>query len=164
MKRFFPWPGLVFVFIGTTVLVQGATLFYALGDDSFAAVADYDAKAQAWDEHSADLRASEALGWDITATGTTVEASAMILELQLEGAPGPVQGRFVAYHNGHPQQRYEGAVQGDDAGRLAIPIGDDRPGWWQLELELSRGTDHFEQRQKLWLPVGSAPPPRQDAP
>lgn len=157
MRRFFPWPGLIFVFIGTTVLVQGATLFYALGDDSHAVVPNYDTKADAWDEHAAERRASADLGWQLEAVASPVQGGATTLQLQLEGAEGPVQGSFVAYHNATPQQRHAGSVQADASGRFELLILDDRPGWYQLELELRHGQDRFLHAEKLWLPLHTSP-------
>lgn len=155
MRRFFPWPGLIFVLIGTTVLVQGTTLFFALGDDGFAVVPDYDAKAQAWDDQSAQARASTALGWSVEPQRSAIDAGAMALELMLLGTSGEVSGRWTAYHNAMPQQRYGGIVQLDDQGLLALPIPDTRQGWWQIELELERGGDRFLYAHKLWLPLGT---------
>lgn len=163
MRRFFPWPGLIFVFIGTTVIVQGATLIYALGDEGFAAVADYDAKSQAWDEHSAELRASEALGWSVQAVPSPQGEQATVLTLRLDGTSAPVQGSFEAFHNATPQQRHVGSVRVRDDGLLELPIAEQRPGWWQLELELRQGADRFLHRDKLWLPVGTEPAPVEPA-
>jgi len=157
VRRYFPWPGLIFVFIGTTVVVQSATLFYALGDDSFAVVPDYDAKADAWDQHAAEAQASRTLGWSIIPLGSPIVNGVMSLDLELVGAPGDVIGGWTAYHNAKPQQRFTGTVRSDNQGHITLDISDTRPGWWQIEIELSRGQDRFLHQDKLWLPVGSEP-------
>ena len=157
MRRFFPWPGLIFVFIGTTVLVQSATLFYALGDDSHAVVPDYDVKADAWDQHTAERRASAELGWQLEALASPVHDHGMTLSLGLQGAKGPIEGRYVVFHNATPQQRHSGSLHIEAPGPLELIIPDLRPGWWQLELELQQGQARFLHSDKLWLPLGSQP-------
>ncbi len=159
MKRFFPWPGLIFVFIGTTVLVQGTTLFFALGDDSHAVVPDYDAKADAWDEHAADLASSEALGWTVEVVDSQLANGGMDLTLQLGNFDGTAHGTYRAHHNATPNALHADTAHVDEHGTLPISVAGQRTGWWQLELHLQQGDHSFVWRDKTWLPLGTEPEP-----
>lgn len=159
MKRFFPWPGLIFLFIGTTVLVQGVTLFFALGDDSHAVVPDYDAKADAWDEHAADLASSAALGWTVEVVDSQLVDDGMSLTLQLGDIDGSAHGVYRAHHNATPNALHADTVQVDEHGEASIFVSGQRPGWWQIELHLQQGDDSFLWDDKVWLPLGTEPAP-----
>lgn len=149
IRTFLLWPGFVFV-IGLASLIGAAALVYhAHSDPSFAVEPGYYQKALRWDEQSAQMRRSQALGWSVRAeSGPDGSArDRFVLAIRLADAEGqPIEGasvRCIVFANSRAAERLESdaveAAPGTYEGRVVMP----HPGSWMIRVTADKGEDHF---------------------
>jgi nitrogen fixation protein FixH len=152
-RRFFPWPGLIFVLIGANMCVVAITVFLATSDKSVAVEPNYYAKGLQWEDRARDLEWSRKLGWK---AGVEVNAgSPRTVTLRLTDRDGAaVAGAtisLVTFHNARSRDRLEFDLQETEPGVYAATAPMDRAGQWRFRVSARLGADHFvsEFDQKL---------------
>lgn len=153
------WPWGVFALFGVSVTVCTTTVLLATSDSTVAVEEDYYAKAVAWDEIAAELKASEALGWSFDARFETVAGKVpgdapLRVRLEIRDRQGaPISDAAVRSLVFHHADRGEAAeveatpAADNDAYMIELP-GTDR-GLWQLRIRAERGEDLFVARVDL---------------
>lgn len=142
------WPILIITILGSSVIANIAVVIRASSDPSFVIEKDYYDNALNWDASQEAKRKSEALGWELRAHAAIVKNGDAKLQVQVEVEDA--QGRPIEDANvwvkGFAIARSADVVSG------AMPRGAEgyraeldahRPGLWQLDFKVSRGSDVF---------------------
>lgn len=139
-KRFWPWPGMIFVLLGANALGTGALIYFAHKNGTPAAEIDFYARGAENDQRVSDRTASERLGWNASATiepgmlrvsladagGKPVKidsAAAEVIHRSESGRwqrvtfdvtePGVAVALFDGVHAGSYEVRFEAKCQGE---------------------------------------------------
>ncbi len=140
-------PGLIVAVIGVNLTFIGVTLFFALSDPSVAVEPDYYEKALAWDDISAQQRASDALHWTATvATRTSDSGDATIEVVLFDRNANEISGAAVsieAFPAVRSRQRVQESLQPQGMGRYTFAFKPSHHGMWEIRLRAVRGDDIF---------------------
>jgi nitrogen fixation protein FixH len=154
MKRGRAWP---FAIAGILVAGIASNVVFAVlaaSDPAAAVEPDYYRKAIAWDEEMAQQERNVALGW-------TVHAA---LHLGTNGAPGrleltiadnkgdPLRGAAVSalvMHNARAAAVDSVTLRAVGEGRYAASVNAERPGIWEVRLDVRRELQHFTARERI---------------
>lgn len=147
MQRGWQWPVLITAALLFTVGVNVVMLFAAGADPNGTAVEpDYYRKAVEWDRTMARQAASEALGWQATATFALPSAAGRDLEVALRDRDGqPIRDadlHVTLIHNLEASHPLEVGLAARD-GRYAATLRAIRSGRWEVRVEARRGTERF---------------------
>ena len=143
------WPAIVVGLLSLQIVICMIAFFVATSDPSQAIVRDYHTKALAWDEHMAELRAGEALGWDVELV--VAEAADMLgdrtVRLSLKDAQGePLTGASVsviAFHLARASQVVEAELKEAAPGEYVTQMKMRKAGLWELAFQARRGEDVY---------------------
>lgn len=161
------WPGIVIGILSVHASACLIVAYIATSDPSQAVVPDYHAKAVAWDEHRAEQRTSEALGWtcDIETAFRADMLGQRNVRISLRDAEGkPLTGALVSltlYHHARGNDVIEAEPQEAAPGEYTAMLDMRRDGLWAFDLQVQHGDDHFiaqinqQVGPKVWIP-GSA--------
>jgi hypothetical protein len=160
MKRFFPWPGLIFLFIGANVVICAATVTLATRAGDRGVEPKYYEKALEW-EATASVRArSVELGWRVEFVG--VPRVGQPLRVRVVDAGGtPLPGasvRLETFHHATASKRFEIAFQheeGSSEGVYAAAFAPDRVGTWEFRWRVDAQGEEF--RAAVTARVADAP-------
>ena len=144
------WPIAVVGVLTLSLVICGATLYFAASDESFSVESNYYARAVAWDEHVAELRRSEALGWSVSIGTEAVdvegaeaqEGGYRRIRLVLRDRDGVaiddagVEG--VLFHRARRRFEIEPVFTGVGGGAYVATTLMDRAGYWELRLIADR--------------------------
>jgi nitrogen fixation protein FixH len=154
------WPTIVIGLLSFQVVICLIAYFVATADPSQVVVSNYHRKALAWDEHMAELRAGEALGWEaelVVAEGADMLGD-RVVRLSLKDAEGdPLIGAAVtvnAFHYSRAKDIVKAdlneAAPGEYVGQMKVR----KNGRWGFGFVASRGEDVY--RFTLEAQVGPA--------
>ncbi len=155
------WPAAIVGLIALHAVGMVTVILIATRDPSFAVEPDHYQKALSWDAFSARRRASQALGWQVTAhSDATLDGNrTRALELDIADRDGkPVSGAkaaVLAFPHARGQERLRVDLSEAGSGRYVARAALDRPGIWELRLVAKRGPDTFTAT--LLHAVGAAP-------
>ncbi len=143
------WPAIVVGMLGVQIIICTISFFVATSDPSQAIVRDYHTKALAWDEHMAELRAGEALGWNVALV--VAESADMLgdrtVRLSLKDAQGePLTGAsvsVVAFHLARASQVVEAELKEAAPGEYVTQMKMRKAGLWELGFVARRGEDVY---------------------
>lgn len=151
-------PRWVFIVVGLLVLhVSGmvVAMTIATRDPSSTSTPDYYDRAVRWDEHVAELRASERLGWDVTVAASALRDRAVVTVRDEHGAPvAGGRGSLRAYHVQRTEDvaSYPLTERGD--GWYDAPLDMARPGLWIVDVELDRREgERFVEQFEVVVPA-----------
>ncbi len=150
--KYWIWPAIIVGLLAVHTLAMLIVIMIATNNPSEAVVSDYHAKAVAWDEHQAQVRASEALGWTVA-----VEASPQpdllnqrTVRISLKDADAnPLTDAKVhlkAYHHARAADIKEADVEERAPGEYIVMIDMRRNGMWAFEIEAHKDEDTFITR------------------
>lgn len=151
------WPGFVVGLLGMSVTMVTITVVAAVGDPSFAVESDYHEKAMRWDDHVAQQRRNEELGWQVS-----VELGAMpggdepAVRIRLRDNSGePIEGAVISgscFHYAAADRVQELTVTAtEEPGVYAAPALLNRAGLWNLEFRAEAGGEVFTHKRTLEL-------------
>lgn len=158
------WPTAVIGLLSLQVVICTVAFFVATSDPSQVVVSNYHAKALAWDEHRAEQRAVEALGWQL-ALDISEEADMLgdrTVSLTLKNAEGePLAGAIVSaktYHFARANQLVQAEMTEATPGQYFARMNIRKPGRWSFTFDIAHGENHhpitFEQQvgTTAWTP------------
>lgn len=152
------WPAIVALLLAghVTLLVGAATLAFTI-PGAIVAPNGYE-RALEWDRLQADRRASDALGWSLTATVGPADGplgwqrDVRLSLVDRAGVPvGDAGVTMRLYHHADAAAVLDRKVVLDADGVWAgeLPLRDE--GLWRLELSAMRGTDRYVREADLWV-------------
>lgn len=142
------WPAVVVGLLSLQVVICTAAYFVATSDPSQVVVSDYHSKALAWDEHRAEQRAAEALGWqhELDIAREADMLGDRIVRLSLLDADGQALTdatvRVQAYHFARANQVVQADLKEVSPGMYVVQMNMRRPGRWAMTFDVTRGDDH----------------------
>ena len=137
------WPGFVIALLCLSITMSFGGLYFATSDGGPQVVPDYYEKSVNYDdEYQARQQALE-LGWeiDVSLNGSYGELAVVDAEGEpVDGAEGTLTFRRpdLAESLGDVE-----LAESDDDGVYRFDDATDRPGWWDLNLELERGDERY---------------------
>jgi hypothetical protein len=145
-------PAMVFGLMGLQVALCAAGIYAATNNKSFAVEHDYYSKAVTWDQQQAILKASAALGWNVTMTiGTPDVYGNRNVTLTVNDRTGaPVNGataEVISFHHARANEIYKGPLPHFAAGRYGGDVPLRRTGNWEFRLKIQRGNELFVHRE-----------------
>lgn len=155
------WPGMVVGLLGMSVTMVTITVTAAVGDPSFAVERDYYERALRWDEHMAQQRQNDELGWraslEMRPGGEGTWGELVVTVLGADGAPledAAVMG--TCFHYAEANSVYTLDFE-PDGGVWVAPSPLDRAGLWRVRLEVASGDAVFTNERTIELAAGSVP-------
>ncbi|MGN6544778.1 MAG: FixH family protein [Aureliella sp.] len=144
------WCSLILLMLGGSVGMWIYAAVLAVSDPSMAVVPDYHEKALEWDKHLAAERATHALGWTIAyVPGPAADASGereltvFVRDSQAQPVSGAA-GHLRLYHHARAGAAVTVELAEKEPGTYVCQVAMPRAGFWQMELALDRGDEHFE--------------------
>jgi nitrogen fixation protein FixH len=145
------WVGMILALLGGQVLMLLLMVYVATSDQSFAIEPDYYQKSLRWDEHMAQVKANERLGWNLRVeVGETASVlGERTVVARLTGNDGtPLDGAqidLVAFAHARASDRVSVTLlpQGDGAYENGLRFR--RAGLWEFRAVVQRGPDTFTQ-------------------
>ncbi|MGB0953626.1 MAG: FixH family protein [Planctomycetota bacterium] len=146
MKPETAWKWMPAGLLFATVIFAVWRIQLAVGDPHFAAVDNYYQAAEGWDFHMEEVRASEALNWDVRlqpiAADPQGEKNIVFLVVDAEGKPlEGVTGQMVAFHNAYPKESFDRVLSSSQSGQLEATLPLTRAGLWRWKLRLQHGEE-----------------------
>jgi nitrogen fixation protein FixH len=142
------WPLALAGVLGVTVVANGLMLWAASGPGSAVIERDYYRRAVGWDSTMAIARSSAALGWRVEADLLGSAAGGAVLRVALadrDGHPLPDARVLVtAIHNLEAARPTVIEAQSGPDGVATTRLPLDRPGLWELRLDVRRRGDRFQ--------------------
>ncbi len=154
MKRGTGWPIAMGVILASTVGVNLWVAHLANSDPSVAVEPDYYDKAIHWDDHMAQVRQNEALGWTVAPSLSPIVAdSGAQLQVALHDRAGrPLDGAQVAVtavNNLTASEPLAATLTARGEGMYTVHLPMRQTGLWELRFDVKRGTDHFTADVRL---------------
>lgn len=143
--RAWVWPAIVIGLLSLQVVICLAAYIVATSDPSQVVVSNYHSKALAWDEHMAELRAGEALGWraELVVSQEADMLGDRTVRLSLKDAQGePLTGASVgvsAFHFARANKIIEADLQEAAPGEYVARMKMRKTGRWELAFVARRG-------------------------
>lgn len=162
MKKYFPWPGMVVVFILGNVTVCAITVTVATRAGDRGVEPGYYQKAMNWDQTVAAKEASERLGWRIVfsdppAVGHPLRVRVLDANgLEVENARISLE----AFHHATASKRVEVTLSRDAgvADAVATDLTLDRAGLWEFRWKIEAPSGKFEHDEAVEvLPANRQP-------
>lgn len=158
MKKFFPWPGMVIVFILSNIAVCAVTITVSIRAGDRGVEPEYYQKAVQWDQAVAAKEASDKLGWRIE-FGTAPMVGQPVRVRVVDIAGHEIEGATIsleAFHHAKASKRYRVTLT-RDAGADSRDFAPDRPGLWEFRWKVAAPAGHFEHAQEVdVLPLNPA--------
>ncbi len=149
------WIALVLGLFSMHIIATAALIYFAHTDPGFAVEDDYYEKGVHWDEHRAQLAHNKQLGWRIEVNKLVPKGTLSIASLivRIEDTDGvPLEADLVTltlYHNARAADRQVVTLSRAEDGAYHGEARLRRPGWWQLDFEIRRGSDLFTTGERL---------------
>lgn len=148
-KRYWLWPAIIVGMLSAHTLGCLIVVYIATSDPSQVVVANYHEKAIAWDQHQAQQRASDALGWTCAIEAAQEadmlgERSVRISLRDREGEPltGAKVGLETYNHIRAGDISIADFTEGAPGEYVAmVPMR--RPGMWRFDVKATRDQDVF---------------------
>jgi hypothetical protein len=151
MTRGRAWPWALAAILLASVLANVAFLVLATSDPAAAVEPDYYRKAVAWDSEMAQRQHNATLGWQ--ARAVLYLGAPGRLEVRLVDASGrPLNGAAIeafVMHNARASAQQAVTLSADGRGRYVAPIRAERPGVWEIRLDVRQGAERFTAVQRL---------------
>jgi nitrogen fixation protein FixH len=147
--RAWVWPAIVLGMLGMQIILCSVAYFVATSDPSQTVVHNYHTKALAWDEHQAQLRAGEALGWGVqfVVADRANLLGDRVVRLSLTDAQGdPLTGVSVsvkAFHFSRASDVVEADLVESASGEYVTEMKMRKAGRWELAFVTRLGEDVF---------------------
>lgn len=153
------WPFAIAGILVAGIASNVGFVIVATSDPAAAIEPEYYRKALAWDQEMAQQERNIALGWSAHAAlrlGTAAVPAR--LELQLADSTGhPLLGAAVTalvMHNARAADVRSVTLREEGKGRYAASFAADRPGVWEIRLDVEKDSRRFTARER----VQAAPP------
>jgi nitrogen fixation protein FixH len=131
------WPFVIVGMLAMNVVVCGITVAYALSSP-YQVEPDYYEKAVAWDEHKSEFPDPATHGWSVSTTAADGVIGVRVTDDQ--GRPAQVSVTAgECYHRARSNVRSVLAFTPAGDGRFLAAADLDRPGVWELRLEIENG-------------------------
>jgi nitrogen fixation protein FixH len=143
------WPAIIIGMLAVHTLACLVVVFIATSDPSHAVIPDYHAKAVAWDEHRAKLRASGELGWACTieaALAADLMGQRAVRVSLRDAAKQPLTGaavKLTSYHHARANDVNEAEFKEGAPGEYVAMVDMRRDGTWRFDVAVTRGDDSF---------------------
>jgi nitrogen fixation protein FixH len=150
------WPAIVVGLLVFSLMVHGVLVAAALAGGGPKVEDDYYRKAANWDQHMAQERRNEALGWQVELVVPAASQGRRRVEVRLRDSQGSgLEGaavRLVAFHNAyaHDVQRADLEPLGEGAYAVSLPLP--RAGRSRFDLEVTRGDERFTFSEQRFVP------------
>ncbi|MEM1354789.1 MAG: FixH family protein [Planctomycetota bacterium] len=147
--RVWVMPAVIFGLLGGQMIFITTAITLATGDRSFAVVPDYYQKAVDWDEHRADLLASEQMGWTLEVLpGESPDefGKRPLLILVRDAEDQAIRGarvRVAYFHHARAGDHHSVELAEVLPGHYAAEAQIARHGRWQFDVEVERGAQRF---------------------
>jgi nitrogen fixation protein FixH len=142
-RRFWPWPGMIFLLLASNVAIVLTCVYVATSDRSFSIEPDYYRKAVHWDRSVAQRQRNSALGWNMTVAPAAPIAARLV---DHDAQPiGGAQIEVVAFHNAHSGNRLETMLEEIEPGLYRSAEVLTRSGSWELRFTAKVGGETFTQ-------------------
>ncbi len=145
------WVYIVVGFLaGHVVLMTTAVTLAVRGHGALGVTPDYYQQAVSWDESRAIVKASEALGWDVSVTPDIWLDDALTRRVTVHANDHDGRGitdavvALKAYHRLYPGLTAEGTAAEDAPGVFALRLPLAKPGEWRITVRIERGDDVYE--------------------
>ncbi len=159
MKKFFPWPGMVVVFILGNIAVCAVTVSLAMRAGDRGVEPEYYNKAIHWDQAVAAQEASDKLGWRIVFTHQpAVGQPVRVRVVDLNGAEVPdAKISLETFHHATASKRFDLTLTRDaaSADEVAPDFAPDREGLWEFRWKVESPAGTFEHEQAVVVLSGS---------
>lgn len=161
MKAETAWKWMPAAVLGATLVFGIWRIMVATDDPHFSAVENAYEQGGNWDEHRAEVRAAEALGWKVTLTpGTAQAAGDSPCALSILGPDGNpvvgVGGEIIAFHNAYPKQLYRAQLSTLGGGQYAFELPLCLAGKWRWQFRFHRGEDLWVGEKRASVKAGVA--------
>ncbi|MCA9641502.1 MAG: FixH family protein [Polyangiaceae bacterium] len=153
------WPLMPVALLGLVITAQVVLVSNALKDGGAAVEEDYYKKAVNWDDHMAQERANQQLGWRLKLVVKPVgagQADLHVMVLDKRGALiSDADVQVVAFPNAKSDHRFRQTLQ-REAGSYVIRMPVIRRGLWEFRFDVARGEQRYTQveRQDILSAVG----------
>lgn len=152
--RWWIFPAIIVGLLGFQIIISLVGVYLAQVSQSAVVESDYYNRAVHWDDYEARVRASQALGWQMTfRTQPAPAAEAMlgrrIVKITLQNRTGQmlqgatIEGKF--FHHAHPRDgqniRFTEVSTEPGAYQAQVPLR--QAGIWEFRLLAKRGPDEF---------------------
>ncbi len=141
------WPGILFVLIGSVVVVDTTMLVIALNDDSFAVAEDYEGRGGTPSNSIDQARENRRLGWSVVADVRWVDAETVEVRLQVADGEGrsldDPSAALQAFHKARAADVIEVPLVVQEDGTIRGTFKPERFGHWALRTTIVRGADVF---------------------
>ena len=155
MKRGTGWPLAVASILGLTVAGNAWLIIVANDDPSFAVEENYYQRGIDWDSELAQRSRNAELGWHLQASLAPIERGRGAgLEVTLsDAAVVPIAGASVvvrAVHVARAGEPVEVTLRPSPSpGKYEALVPLERPGLWELRIDVHRGADRFTALERL---------------
>ena len=154
MKRGTSWPVAVAVILCLTIAGNVWLVRLASSDPSFAVEENYYERGVQWDAELAQRARNAELGWRLLATLSTVERGhgADLRVALSDSAIAPIVGATVvvrAVHVARANDPVEVTLRAAEAGQYSALVPIERPGLWELRIDVHHGADRFTALRRL---------------
>lgn len=145
------WPVIVISILTIHAGIMFTAIIIALhksGDS--AVIPDYYNQGQAWDQHRAQLAASQKLGWNITISDDQPDATGQrqVRFTLLDAAAKPVDQADLqvhCFHQSHGDQAATLDARAIAPGEYRITLPVNLGGLWQFDFSVNRGEQRYIQ-------------------
>jgi len=156
------WGSIIVALLGIQVLAGVIAIVLATADPTVAVVPDYYGKAIRWDQTQQLRRASRELGWRVVAEvapQSTIDPLRIhIHDAQQQPLVG-IRGTLQLYHHARATAIESAELEPLAPGLYTTALRLDRPGLWQLEMDLQGpGDERFLDSQTIHLDPPTLPP------
>lgn len=161
MKKFFPWPGMVVVFILGNVAVCAVTVSVAMRAGDRGVEPEYYQKATHWDQAVAEQERSDKLGWRVVFVDPpTVGAPVKVRVVDMGGQLiKDAKVSLETFHHATASKRFDLTLtqeSGSDA-MVAADFAPDRAGLWEFRWKVDAPAGHFEHEHAVEVLAADKP-------
>lgn len=154
MKRGTTWPVAVAGILCLTIAGNIWLVRVANSDPSFAVEEDYYERGVRWDAELAQRARNAELGWQLLATLSTGERGrgADLRVTLSDSSIAPILGATVvvrAVHVARANDPIEVTLRAAEAGQYSARVPIERPGLWELRIDVHHGDDRFTALKRL---------------
>ena len=147
---------MLLAFFGIVFTANGAFVYFARASWTGVETEDAYRKGLTYNRVVAEAEAQRSLGWKIAAFELTRDEGRQVLVVRLVDADGaPLRGLAVAATMRRPttdrlDRRVTFSEDADGRYRAALDLPE--PGQWEMEVEATRGNDHFRAKHRFIAP------------
>lgn len=161
MKKFFPWPGMVIVFILGNIAVCAVTVSLAMRAGDRGVEPEYYKKAMHWDQAVAAQEASDKLGWRIVfSEQPSVGQPVRVRVVDVSGLDVPdAIISLETFHHATASKRFDVTLTRDANGvdAVAAEFTPDREGLWEFRWKVESPAGKFELEHAVVVMPASQP-------